>query len=117
MTTRGGRRSNTPTSAPRSPSTCSPTSWKADRVRTRPVRDRRPSKRGGRHMSEQAVIVEFQYGSTDLGPLFALEDELIAAIEAAEVGDYDGNEVATDGSDGSLYMYGPDAVKLADVVR
>ena len=68
-------------------------------------------------MSEQAVIVEFQYGSTDLGPLFALEDELTAAIEAAEVGDYDGNEVATDGSDGSLYMYGPDAVRLADVVR
>jgi hypothetical protein len=68
-------------------------------------------------MSEHAVIVEFQYGSTDLSPLFSLEDELIGAIEAAEVGDYDGNEIATDGSDGRLYMYGPDAARLADVVR
>jgi hypothetical protein len=68
-------------------------------------------------MSEQAVIVRFAYGQTDLSPLYELEDKLIAAIEAADAGEFDGNEVATDGSDGSLYMYGPDADRLFEAVR
>jgi hypothetical protein len=66
---------------------------------------------------EQAVIVHFTYGSTDLAPLFELEDRVEAAISAASVGEYDGHEVAIDGSDGYLYMYGPDADKLFAVVR
>ncbi len=68
-------------------------------------------------MPEQAVIVKFKYGSTDLSPLFELEDQLIAAIDAAGVGEFDGNEVATDGSDGDLYMYGSDADRLFEAVR
>jgi hypothetical protein len=68
-------------------------------------------------MSEQAVIVHFDYGQTDLSPLFELEDQLIAAIDAAGVGESDGNEVATDGSDGDLYMYGPDADKLFEAIQ
>src|SRR5688572_26472625 len=68
-------------------------------------------------MSEHAVIVRFRYGSTDLTPLFELEDQLTAAIESAGVGEFDGNEVAQDGSDGSLYMYGPDADRLFEAVR
>jgi hypothetical protein len=55
---------------------------------------------------EQAVIVHFTYGSTDLTALFELEERLEAVIAAARVGEYDGNEVAVDGSDGYLYMYG-----------
>jgi hypothetical protein len=66
---------------------------------------------------EEAVIVHFQYGSTDLSRLFELEDRLISAIESAGAGEFDGNEVATDGSDGFLYMYGPDADRLFDVIR
>ena len=67
---------------------------------------------------EHAVIVSFSYiGSTDLDPLFALESQLEAAINTAKVGEYDGNEVAVDGSDGTLYMYGPDADKLFAIVR
>jgi hypothetical protein len=65
---------------------------------------------------EQAVIVHFQYGSTDLQRLYALEERLEKAIAAAKVGDLDGDEVATDGSDGFLYLYGPDADRLFDVV-
>lgn len=61
---------------------------------------------------EHAVIIEFNYGSTDLQPLFDLETRLEAAIAAAAVGEFDGNEIAADGSDGSLYMYGPDADAL-----
>jgi hypothetical protein len=68
-------------------------------------------------MSEHAVIVRFDYGQTDLSPLYELEDKLIAAIDSAEVGEFDGNEVAMDGSDGTLYMYGPDADRLFEAVR
>lgn len=67
---------------------------------------------------EHAVIVTFAYiGSTDLDPLFALEPQLKSVIDAAWVGECDGNEVAVDGSDGTLYMYGPDADKFFAVVR
>ena len=68
-------------------------------------------------MSEHAVIVEFRYGQTDLDPLFELEDQLIAAIEEAGVGEYDGHEIAMDASEGTIYMYGPDADKLFEVVE
>ncbi len=66
---------------------------------------------------EQAVIVQFDYGSKDWSPFFAFEKELNAAITNAGVGEYDGNELAVDGSDGSLYFYGPDADKLFSVVK
>jgi hypothetical protein len=67
---------------------------------------------------EHAVIVAFAYiGSTDLEPLFALERQLESRIAAAGAGEYDGNEVAVDGSDGTLYMYGPDADKLFAAIR
>ena len=68
-------------------------------------------------MSDHAVIVRFDYGQTDLSPLHELEDKLIDAIESAAVGEFDGNEIAMDGSDGTLYMYGPSADRLFDVVR
>lgn len=66
---------------------------------------------------EHAVLVHFAYGSTDLSRLFALEEQLEDVITAARVGEFDGNEVATDGSDGTLYMYGPDADALFAAVR
>ena len=66
---------------------------------------------------EHVVIVTFMYGSKNLDTLFELESKLEAAIEEAKVGEYDGNEVAVDGSDGTLYMYGPDADKLFIVVK
>jgi hypothetical protein len=66
---------------------------------------------------EHAVIVNFEYGSTDLDPIFALETRLEEAISAAGAGEFDGNEIATDGGDGSFYMYGPDADRLFATVR
>lgn len=66
---------------------------------------------------EQAVIVHFQYGSTDLSEVFAIEEELEAKISSAQAGEYDGNEMAADGTDGYLYMYGPDADKLFQTVK
>ncbi len=67
--------------------------------------------------SEHAVIVHFLYGSTDLSRLFALEEKIISALEMASAGEFDGNEMAADGSEGNLYMYGPDADKLFNAVK
>ncbi len=67
--------------------------------------------------AQHAVIVHFQYGSTDLARLFALEEQLERALAAAEVGELDGDEVAVDGSDALLFMYGPDADALLAAVR
>ena len=66
---------------------------------------------------EHAVIVNFQYGSTDLQRLFDLEENLESTISDAGVGEFDGHDIAQDGSDGYLYMYGPDADKLFEVVK
>ncbi len=66
---------------------------------------------------EHAVLVYFTYGSTDLSRLFALEEQLETVIGEARAGELDGNEVATDGSDGTLFMYGPDADALFAAVR
>jgi hypothetical protein len=57
------------------------------------------------------------------GPPLAGADAILSIspggmlINAAHAGEYDGNEVATDGSDGFLYMYGPDADRLFEVIR
>lgn len=68
-------------------------------------------------MSEQAVIVKFEYGSTNLDALFELEDQLESELEGGVAGEYDGHEIAVDGSDGLLYLYGPDADVLFAAVR
>lgn len=60
-------------------------------------------------MAEHAVIVWFDYGLENVVPLQKLCSELDSAIEAAGTGEFDGHEIAVDMSDGSLYMYGPDA--------
>jgi hypothetical protein len=67
--------------------------------------------------SEHAVLVHFFYGSLDLSRLFDLENQLVEVITSAGVGEYDGNEVASDGSEGTLYLYGPDADALFAAVR
>jgi hypothetical protein len=65
----------------------------------------------------QAVLVYLTYGSTDLSKLLAVEEQLQDAIAAAGVGEFDGDEMATDGSEGTLFMYGPDADALFTAVR
>ena len=76
-----------------------------------------PKKKTKETEPEHAVIVHFSYGSTDLSALFDLEEKIEAAIEKAEAGEFDGNEVATDGSDGYLYMYGPNADTLFGAIE
>ena len=47
--------------------------------------------------------------------LDAVEDQLIAAIDAAGAGEFDGNEFGPDGA--TLYLYGPDGERLFAVVE
>jgi hypothetical protein len=47
-----------------------------------------------------------------LDPLVALEDELEEALDGTGAGELDGHEIAVDGSDGLLFLYGPDADAL-----
>ncbi len=68
-------------------------------------------------MAEHAVIVTFTYAGASPDPLFALEERLRDAIDAACVGEFDGSELASDLSNGTLYMYGPDADALFKVIR
>lgn len=63
------------------------------------------------------MLVHFLYGSNDLSSLYSLEERLEEAIVRDGVGEFDGNEAATDGSEGTLYMYGPDADALFSTVR
>ena len=62
-------------------------------------------------MAEQAVIIWFKYGFPDLSELLELEDQLERVL-SPEKGNLDGNEVATDRTEGSLYLYGPSAEAL-----
>jgi hypothetical protein len=71
-------------------------------------------------MTQHSVVVQFYDFAekfwTDeaqtLDALLALEDELSEALEGTEIGEVDGHEVAIDGSDGFLFLYGPDADAL-----
>lgn len=67
--------------------------------------------------NDQALIVHFQYGSTDLNRLSALENKIMGALARSNAGEYDGNQMATDGSNGLLYMYGPSADRMLQVVE
>lgn len=67
--------------------------------------------------SEHAVIVRFQYGIEGLQALHNLEERLEDIITKHAVGEYDGHEIATDYSDGFLYMYGPNAESLFKAVH
>jgi hypothetical protein len=95
--------------------------WVSPRVPTRHVGDLQtpptPRTQGKSMTAEHAVVVHFTYGLKDLQPLREVEGRLEHAIKEAGVGDYDGDEIATNLSDGFLYMYGPDADRLFAAAR
>jgi hypothetical protein len=66
-------------------------------------------------MAEHAVIVHLR--NANLNDILPLEDRLEREIENARTGEYDGNDVALDGSEAILYAYGPDADALWDVIE
>jgi len=52
-----------------------------------------------------------------LPPLHELASKLENALSGKAVGDYDGHEIATDYSDGFLYLYGPNAETLFKEIK
>jgi hypothetical protein len=52
-----------------------------------------------------------------LDDLHALEKKLTRAIQSAHAGVFDEDEIAVDGSQGTVYMYGPNADALFAVVK
>jgi hypothetical protein len=65
---------------------------------------------------ENAVIVRYALSGDGFGDeeerkaVYALQHRLAEAVEAADAGEFDGNEVG--GGEAVLYAYGPDATRL-----
>jgi hypothetical protein len=68
-------------------------------------------------MSEQAVIIRFKYRTSTLDALHNLEDRLTEAFEEAGEGEVDGHDIASDLSEATIYIYGPDAEFLFVVAQ
>ncbi len=66
---------------------------------------------------EHAVIISFNYGLDQLSYLHDLENTLDTLLSDLKVGDCDGHEIATDLSDGFLYLYGPNAETLFKAIK
>ncbi len=72
-------------------------------------------------MPEHALIVTYALGAGGFGTaaqreaVYSLEAELETALDAAGVGEFDGNEFG--GGEVVLYMYGPDADQLLAVTE
>jgi hypothetical protein len=71
-------------------------------------------------MGKQALIIRLydlgeradDIGTEALDALLLLQQQLTSAVEGAGVGEVDGNEIALDDSEGSLWVYGPDAIAM-----
>ena len=61
---------------------------------------------------DHAVIINFYQALESMDKLVELEYKLRSIISEKVVGEYDGHDIALDHSDGTLYMYGPNAEKL-----
>lgn len=74
--------------------------------------------------TDHAVIVQFsgygaqffKPGNHDLAPLEKLHLEIDGTLAVEGTGVMDGHEIAVDGSEGTLFLYGPDARALFDSV-
>ena len=76
-----------------------------------------PGKKSTLFERQHAVIVHFMYLKDDLDPLHDLDEKLEKVIREKDVGKYDGHEINLDMTDGSLYMYGPNAEDLFKAVK
>lgn len=71
--------------------------------------------------AEEAVLIFVKLSDDSFGEfeereaVFDLEERVEFAAKTSGVGEYDGHEFG--GGWGKLYLYGPDANRLADVVR
>ena len=71
------------------------------------------------HKSERELVIVwfFHYEYKDLDELRYLEVKLGKLLEENGLGVCDGNEIACDGTDGSLWFYGPSAEKILNTIK
>ncbi len=66
---------------------------------------------------EHSVIITFQYGLEEIDPIYELVDKLSKILSDKNIGNCDGHEIAMDNSDGSIYLYGPNAEILFKAIK
>lgn len=66
---------------------------------------------------EHSVIIYFNYGLEDDKPFYELSERLCTIIEENRLGIYDGHEIAMDNTDGSYYIYGPNAEEIFKAIK
>jgi hypothetical protein len=67
---------------------------------------------------DQSVIIWFfHYEYEELDELFDLENRLGQVLVDNGLGRCDGNEIACEGTDGSLWFYGPSAEKIFTAIK
>lgn len=67
--------------------------------------------------NQHCVIIHFIYLKEELDELHDLDNKLDTVIKEKGVGRYDWHEINLDMTDGTLYMYGPNAEELFEAVR
>jgi hypothetical protein len=68
-------------------------------------------------VEEFAAIHFTEYGNTNLERIYSVSDELDKALKGTNLGELDGHMLAVTGSDGFLFLFGPDAQKLYEYVK
>lgn len=68
-------------------------------------------------MAMQSILIRFKYRGDDFEPLYELEQALGEALDEADVGEYEGHEMAIDGKRGEMTMVGPDATAMWEVIE
>ncbi len=65
----------------------------------------------------QEVEVRFDYGSTNFQFVYAIGDQIQAAVAEAKAGEYDGHELPADGREARIFLFGPDAEAIFRAIR
>jgi hypothetical protein len=87
------------------------------RTRNKPARKNREKPVAEIKAPEHSVIVYFKYGKEEIEPLHELVLRLEKMLSGTNAGVIDGHEIAMDHSEGSLYLYGPNAETLFKAVK
>ncbi|HLP10709.1 MAG TPA: hypothetical protein VK177_02195 [Flavobacteriales bacterium] len=64
-----------------------------------------------------SVVIWFKYGLNEDDSMYNLGEEMAKKVEETKTGIYDGHEIAMDNSDGSYYLYGPNAETLFKAIK
>jgi hypothetical protein len=68
-------------------------------------------------VNTHSVVIWFKYGLKEDDSMYNLGDELAKIVEETKTGIYDGHEIAMDNSEGSYYLYGPNAETLFKAIK